>query len=367
MKRAQIEAENPGERHREAEKRKQEYLRRRHVPGTGLSDSEDEHAGPSHPTVEEDGIPEGPKVMEWSELSESERSRSPLHFVEPGDPPKRARLRPSSESPAPKKGIMRRQLSPETRAKQLEYDAWLKKHTVEEPEEDEGIPVKEQRPASSHGPMPSFIKRSLRSSGPAQASSPVIAPTEENIKKLNALASKRSGKRRSKSPSERSDDSMTANAVAGPSRPRSSAAAADPSSSPSPRGRARTRDGRSSQPKQKSKQKRRRGDSPASDVASVGIDEGIAPGRPSNSRVSRSTWDPYEDIDRPTPNYDDPNFNPARLLGAYIPASERVPDVVSPEEQEEMEDVENLIKVNERRGMWSWLSAFGGAISRQRP
>lgn len=303
MKRAQIETENPGERWRKAEKRKMAYLRQRHVPGTGLTDSEDEVAGPSHPSVEEDGIPEGPKIIQWSALPESERSRSSIRLFEPVDLSTMDCHQPSSKFMAPKKGILRRQLSPDTKAKQREYDAWLKKHMIEESEgeDDDNLPI--------------------------------VAPTEENLKKLNAPSSKRSGKRRAQSPSGSSDDSVAANAVAGPSRLRSSIV--EPPSSPSPRSRARGREGKFSPSKQKGKQKQRRDESPASDVASDGIDDDTAP---SSSRASRETRDPFD--------------NTGRSGSA----------TVSPQEWQEMADVENLVKVNERGSKWSWLTAIGSAI-----
>ena len=367
LKRAQIEQEHPGQRRLEAEIRKQEYLRRRHVPGTGLSDSEDEQdAGPSHVSVEDDGIPEGPRIVEWHELPESEQSRSPPRFAAPSEPPHRAHIQPSSQSTAPKKGIMRRQLSPESKARQLEYDAWLKKHTIEDPEEEEEDKQDtERQPASSHGPMPEFVKRSLQSSSSSptdQPPNPVSVPTEENIRKLNDLVQKQKGNRRSKSPSEDSNDSTTTMPVAGPSRLRGDAA--DAPSSPSPRSRGRSREEKPISEKAKGK-RRRRDDSPASDVACVGDPGGLAEDRGFEPPVSE--WDPdtQESFYEYRPDYSDPDFNPQAVLGGYLPPSTRGPRTAAAEELQDIDEVERLVEVDERRGMWGWLSLFGQAISRR--
>ncbi|KAL5533674.1 hypothetical protein ACEPAG_134 [Sanghuangporus baumii] len=130
LRRAQMSPEEEMKRIEDARERREKYFRDRCEPGTGLSDVEDSGVEEPHADANDDGIPEGPKIMSWHELQQL--PRDPVYC--PGSSPRSrsSSPRPSTAKPKmPMKSILRQHLTPEEKARNIEYLELKKKREYE--------------------------------------------------------------------------------------------------------------------------------------------------------------------------------------------------------------------------------------------
>ncbi|KAL5494697.1 hypothetical protein ACEPAI_158 [Sanghuangporus weigelae] len=130
LRRAQMSAEEEMKRIEDARERREKYFRDRCEPGTGLSDVEDSGVEEPRADANDDGIPEGPKIMSWHELQQL--PRDPVYC--PGSSPRSRSSSPRPPAAKPRmpiKSILRQHLTPEEKARNIEYLELKKKRECE--------------------------------------------------------------------------------------------------------------------------------------------------------------------------------------------------------------------------------------------
>ncbi|KAL5519512.1 hypothetical protein ACEPAH_1195 [Sanghuangporus vaninii] len=130
LRRAQMSPEEEMKRIEDARERREKYFRDRCEPGTGLSDTEDSAVEEPRSDANDDDIPEGPKIMSWHELQQL--PRDPIYC--PGSSPRSRSSSPRPPTAKPKmptKSILRQHLTPEEKARNVEYLELKKKRECE--------------------------------------------------------------------------------------------------------------------------------------------------------------------------------------------------------------------------------------------